>query len=102
MILFHPPGEPSFIISQAFVVAADPNNASPTAEQVAEFMQDEGFIEVPGAYFGWVRPVDGIAVVDAKPDNFILTKDGVIPIDLQMSQLLEVMDYEPDGDADNL
>lgn len=93
MLLFHPPGEPSFVVSQPFLVAADPTNASPTIEQVAAFMQSEGFVEVPGSYFGWVRPADGIAVVDAKPDNFILTEEGVVPIDLQMAQLSEAVNY---------
>jgi len=97
MLLFHPPGEPSFVVSQPFLVAADPNNASPTAERVAEFMQGEGFVEVPGSYFGWVRPADGIAVVDAKPDNFIQTEDGVVPIDLQMAQLSEAVNYGLEG-----
>ena len=97
MILFHPAGEPSFVVSQPFLVAADPNNASPAAERVAEFMQDEGFVEVTGSYFGWVRPADGIAVVDAKPDNFILTEEGVVPIDLQMAQLPEAVNYGLEG-----
>ena len=85
------------MVSQPFLVAADPMNASPPIERVAEFMQDEGFVEVPGSYFGWVRPGDGVAVVDAKPDNFILTEEGVVPIDLQMAQLLEAVNYGLEG-----
>jgi hypothetical protein len=99
MLLFHPPGEPSFVVSQPFLVAADPTNASPTADRVAEFMRDEGFVEVPGSYFGWVRPADGIAVVDAKPDNFILTEEGVVPIDLQMAHLPEAVNYGLEGSS---
>jgi hypothetical protein len=40
-----------------------------------------------GSYFGWVRRRDAVAVVDARPDNFILSPVGVIPIDLQMARL---------------
>jgi hypothetical protein len=32
------------------------------------------------------RHSDGTVIVDAKPDNFIKTLAGLIPIDLQMSQ----------------
>jgi hypothetical protein len=34
-----------------------------------------------------VRRRDAVAVVDARPDNFILSPVGVIPIDLQMARL---------------
>jgi len=44
-----------------------------------------------GPYFGWVRRADGVAVVDARPDNFILSPLGVIPIDLQMARLAELL-----------
>ena len=30
---------------------------------------------------------DGVAIADAKPDNFILSHEGVVPIDLQMAHL---------------
>jgi hypothetical protein len=36
----------------------------------------------------WVRRCDGVAVVDARPDNFILSPVGVIPIDLQMARVV--------------
>ena len=47
---------------------------------------EEGFRLVPSSYFGWYRPTDGSVIVDAKPDNFIKTSEGLIPIDLQMAQ----------------
>jgi hypothetical protein len=49
-------------------------------------MVQEGFRSVPASYFGWYRPADGVVIVDAKPDNFIKTSDGLLPIDLQMIQ----------------
>jgi hypothetical protein len=49
----------------------------------------EGFRSVPASYFGWYRFGDGVVIVDAKPDNFINTAAGVVPIDLQMAQFTQ-------------
>jgi hypothetical protein len=37
------------------------------------------------SYFGWYREEDGITILDARPDNFIKSSQGVIPIDLVIS-----------------
>lgn len=89
MIIGAPKGEPSFVISQGFVSAADTNNPTPSEEQIAEFMKEHGFQYMPHSHFGWLRPQDGVAVVDAKPDNFILSVEGVVPIDLQIAVIPE-------------
>lgn len=86
MIIGEPAGQPSVVISQGWIEAEDPQNPNPSIRQIAEFMQSYGFCEAEGSFFGWIRD-DGIAVVDAKPDNFILTGEGVVPIDLQMARL---------------
>ena len=52
-------------------------------------MVQEGFRAVPASYFGWYRPADGVVIVDAKPDNFIQTQEGLLPIDLQITQFTE-------------
>jgi hypothetical protein len=49
-------------------------------------LANEGFRPVPSSYFGWYRPEDGVVIVDAKPDNFIRTAEGLITIDLQIAQ----------------
>lgn len=85
MILGEPSGRPSFVISQEFVEAANPQQPSPTEEQIAEFLRKYHFKWIPGTYFGWYRREDAVAIVDAKRDNFILSHEGVIPIDLQMA-----------------
>jgi hypothetical protein len=87
MILGQPQGQPSFVVSQPFIDAAKPNSASPTLVEIAAFFEAHGFVSMPGSYFGWVRHRDGVAVVDARPDNFILSPVGVIPIDLQMARI---------------
>lgn len=85
MIIGQPMGQPSFVISQRFIEAANPQAPAPTELQIAEFLGEYGFKPKPGSYFGWFRTEDSIAIVDAKPDNFILSHEGVIPIDLQMA-----------------
>ena len=81
MVLFQPAGEPSFVISQTWF----PKSGVATNEAISSYLKGEGFKEVAGSYFGWYRPADGVVIVDAKPDNFIQTVAGLVPIDLQMS-----------------
>jgi hypothetical protein len=82
MVLFQPSGQPCFVVSQRWFERGD----RATTEDIIAFMEDAGFQEVPGSYFGWCRKVDRMIVVDAKPDNFIKTAVGIVPIDLQMTQ----------------
>jgi hypothetical protein len=82
MIIGQPAGEPSFVISQLWYE----RNELATTEEIAELLEESGFVEVPGSYFGWYRLADGVVIVDAKPDNFIKTVAGIVPIDLQMAQ----------------
>lgn len=81
MVLFEPPGQPSFVVSQEFF----PKNESPTLDEISDRLTSDGFLPVPGSYFGWFRPSDSVAIVDAKPDNFVKTEKGIVPIDLQMA-----------------
>jgi hypothetical protein len=71
-----------------FIDLAIPGAASPTPEQLAAFVEAHGFEPMPASYFGWVRRRHAVAVVDAQPDNFILSPVGVIPIDLQMARIV--------------
>jgi hypothetical protein len=85
LIIGQPVGEPSLVINQQWYE----RSAVATNEIIHDFLVQEGFRSVPSSYFGWYRPDDRIVIVDAKPDNFILTKEGLIPIDLQMIQFTE-------------
>jgi hypothetical protein len=76
------PGGVSIVISQRWLVAADADNPLPSIEEVADFMTKLGFESLPDSFFGWFRESDGILVLDAKPDNFIKTPDGILPFDL--------------------
>ena len=44
-----------------------------------------GFEEMAAAFYGW-KHEDGTIVLDAKPDNFIKSESGIIPIDLQITR----------------
>ena len=85
MIIGERSGQPSFVVSQRFIEAADPRFPKPNEAQLAAFLEAHGFQPLPRSYFGWLRALDGIVVLDARADNFILSAEGVIPIDLQMA-----------------
>lgn len=82
MIIGQPPGEPSFLISQEWLE----KTGNTTPEEIAVFLEGEGFAPVAGSYFGWYRASDRMAVVDAKPDNFVKTAGGMMALDLQILQ----------------
>jgi hypothetical protein len=82
MIIGQPAGQPSIVISQRWYE----REGLASNEAIHEMLVGEGFRPVPSSYFGWFRPTDGSVIVDAKPDNFIKTSEGLIPIDLQMVQ----------------
>ena len=67
-----------------FVEAADRRFRAPTEWQIEDFLREHGFEHVPGAYFGWYLAEDHVGMVDAKADNFILSHEGVVPVDLPM------------------
>ena len=86
LIIGQSSGQPSAVISQEWIQAADPSLPLPSLEQIADYMLEKGFHPVAKSFFGWLHP-NGIAVIDAKPDNFIITENGVVPIDLQIAAL---------------
>jgi len=77
---------PSLVISQPWVRAADPGNPHPSEREIRELMRSLNFDPLPMAYFGWQRHADGMRLVDARPDNFIKSVEGVVPIDLVIEQ----------------
>jgi hypothetical protein len=83
------PGGCSMVISQRWLIAADDQNPHPTSEQISSFMQELGFEPLPDSFFGWFREADGVIVLDAKPDNFVLTPAGILPFDLVLARGME-------------
>ncbi|HZQ47275.1 MAG TPA: hypothetical protein VFC07_09715 [Verrucomicrobiae bacterium] len=52
-------------------------------------MNNLGFEQLPNSFHGWRRISDGMIILDARPDNFVRTKDGVVPIDMPITQVDE-------------
>ena len=57
--------------------------------KITECMIGRGFSPARDSFSRGSRP-DGVCAIDAKPDNFIKTDGGIVPIDLQMAL------YDPD------
>jgi len=45
-------------------------------------MRKLGFSLLQDSIYNWIRESDGIIVTDAKILNFIVTHEGIVPIDL--------------------
>lgn len=76
----------SIVVSQPWIPQGEPGRPHPSTEEVDEFMCSLGFQVLRRSYFGWKREKDAIVVLDARPDNFIKSAEGVVPIDLVISQ----------------
>lgn len=72
----------SLVISQRWLVAADADAPHPTLDEISTFMAELGFVPLENSMFGWFHEQNGILALDAKPDNFIKTPDGILPFDL--------------------
>jgi hypothetical protein len=77
---------PCIVVSQPWYRAAMPSNPHPSDFEIKEFMEVAGFEQKGGSYFGWFKKDEKILVIDARPDNFIKTTEGVVPIDLVISE----------------
>jgi hypothetical protein len=76
----------SIVVSQPWIRRADPDRPHPSENEIAEFMKSLGFVMLSRSYFGWQRSKDQITILDARGDNFIKSAEGVVPIDLVVSQ----------------
>ncbi len=72
----------SLVISQPWLVAANPEEPHPSDDEIDALMRERGFAPLPNSFFGWFRESDNILICDAKPDNFIMSPGGILPIDL--------------------
>ncbi|HEX5791279.1 MAG TPA: hypothetical protein VFY13_08990, partial [Luteolibacter sp.] len=86
MLIGHAPEGLSLVISQPWLDAADEHQPHPTEEQIAEHLLQRGFEPLLNTFFGWSNTDYGYVVLDAKPDNFIATAQGIFPIDLLMTE----------------
>jgi len=78
--------EISIVTSQPWAHPADPKGPLPSMAELQRFMIDIGFEPVADSPFEWVSESAGVRVSDARPDNFIKSAKGIVPIDLVISK----------------
>jgi hypothetical protein len=88
MIIGGPPNGFSFVISQPWLEAADNRNQFPSEAEIHEFLSGIGFQPLRNAFYGWQSSDASLVILDAKPDNFISTPEGILPIDLLLTETL--------------
>ena len=84
IILGQPPGGISLVISQPWLDASDVSEPHPTDPSIAQYLEARGFVCIPDAFYGWRREADGVVILDARSDNFVVTVAGLLPIDLHL------------------
>jgi hypothetical protein len=90
MILGMPPDGLSLVISQPWLDAEDSRNPHPREIEIAEHLQIRGFAPLFRSLYGWRHLDEGMIILDAKPDNFIKTNSGILPIDLLIAQVFQL------------
>lgn len=82
MVLGQPPDGISLVMSQPWLEAEVESEPHPAEFEISIVLQERGFTPMLGSFYGWRHVDDGIVVLDCKPDNFIRTPEGILPIDL--------------------
>ena len=77
------------VISQRWLVAGDPEAPHPTENDISIYMNERGFSAIPDSFFGWFNESTTLLLLDAKPDNFIKTAEGILPFDVMLMRLGE-------------
>jgi hypothetical protein len=87
MIIGQQPDGLSLVISQPWLNAADEERPYPSEEQLAPYLKERGFEQLFASFYGWINDDQSLVVLDAKPDNFIFTAKGILPIDLLITEI---------------
>ncbi len=77
---------PYIVTSQRLIEAVDKNCQNPSEEEIASMMTKLGFKLLPNSCYNWIREYDGVVVTDTKIRNFIVSEEGILPIDLIISR----------------
>jgi len=72
------------VMQQPFVPAADPELPNPDQREINRWLRAAGFEYQSGA---WVRQEDGLVMVDTHEGNFILSPEGLRPVDVELYRL---------------
>jgi hypothetical protein len=86
MIIGAPKGGFSLVISQPWIEAADARQPHPEESEVCSYLGARGFAPLVGSFFGWQNTEENLVILDGKPDNFIKTAEGIMPIDLLITE----------------
>lgn len=73
------------VLADSFFAELDLVSNTTSEEEIRTLMRGLGFTDISASFYGWRRD-DGTVVLDAKPDNFIKSAAGIIPIDLQITR----------------
>jgi|GEM_PF-699569 len=87
MILGMPADGLSLVISQPWLDAVNRYDPHPGEVEISMLLKERGFEPLFRSLYGWRHLDEGIIVLDAKPDNFIKTNVGILPIDLLLTQI---------------
>lgn len=86
MLIGQAAGGLSLVISQPWLEAADTRRQFPSETEIHDLLSSLGFRPLMRSLFGWQSTDETIVVLDAKPDNFITTPAGILPIDLLLTE----------------
>jgi hypothetical protein len=81
---------PYVVTSQRFIETSDIKCAHPSEGQIETFLKKLGFTILESSCYNWIRESDGIVVTDAKMLNFIVTEEGILPIDVIIGRSVPV------------
>lgn len=86
MMIGQPPDGFSFVISQPWLEAADNKRQYPSEQEIHDLLCHIGFKPLLKSLYGWQSDDESFVILDAKPDNFIATAEGILPIDLLLTE----------------
>ncbi len=72
------------VMQQPFVPAANAGSPNPDQRDINRWLRAAGFEYQSGA---WVRQEDGLVMVDTHEGNFILSPEGLRPVDVELYRL---------------
>lgn len=75
------------VTSQLYIEIADKKSPHPSEPEIERFMLELGFRMLDDSCYNWLRQHDGVVVTDTRMLNFLISQDGIVPIDLIISKI---------------
>lgn len=73
---------PYMVTSQRLIEPIDTERQHPSEAEIAALMRKLGFKLLEDSCYNWIRETDGIIVTDTRMLNFIVSMEGLVPIDI--------------------